>query len=95
VIDAFDGSVMTNYTLDTFPSSVDYSSHEAGINSTREHYANYFRQYQYCLRIKHYTPAPSRTDYVFLASTLWKDEEAPGTNEYGARFIEACKAHTV
>ncbi len=60
------------------------------VDSPREHFANFRRQYRYRLPLAAYEPAPSEPDFIFFASTLWKKE--PATNRFRAHFIEACKS---
>jgi len=57
---------------------------------TREHLANFWRQWKYRRPLSAYSPAPSFDDYVFFVSTLWKS--AVKTNQCRAFFIDACRA---
>ena len=59
---------------------------------TCDHFANYRRQYKYRLPLKAFVPGNVRPGYIFFASSVWKEDEAPDTNEYRARFIESCKS---
>jgi glycosyltransferase involved in cell wall biosynthesis len=61
-----------------------------GIGGSREHFANYWRQYHYRLPIEAYTHERSRGDYIFFLSPVWKQE--PRCNEYRASFIKACRS---
>jgi len=60
------------------------------VDSPREHFANFRRQYRYRLPMAAYEPGPSQPDFVFFASALWKKE--PATNRFRAHFIEACQS---
>jgi hypothetical protein len=60
------------------------------VESPREHFANFWRQYVYRLPLAAYEPVPGEAGYVFTASTLWKKEAA--TNRYRASFVEACRS---
>ena len=62
------------------------------VTSTREHFANYYRQRRYRLPVEQYAPGRPEEDYVFFASSLWKREAE--TNAFRARFIEACRAQS-
>ncbi len=74
--------------------SVDYNFMRRGINSSREHFANYRRQYKYRLPVRYFVPGLPRDNYIFSLSTLWKEEQTRGTNEYMASFIKSCKSLT-
>lgn len=63
-----------------------------GIGVTREHFANYRRQYKYRLPLGHFVPGLARDDYIFFSSTIWREEEAPATNQYRASFMDVCKS---
>lgn len=60
------------------------------VDSAREHFANFWRQYRYRLPLAAYQPGASDSGYVFSASSLWKEEAA--TNRFRAHFIEVCRA---
>ncbi len=60
------------------------------VDSAREHFANFWRQYAYRLPLDAYQPGSPEPGYVFFASTLWKKE--PATNRFRAHFIEACRS---
>ena len=60
------------------------------VDSPREHFANFWRQYIYRLPLNAYRPEPPEPGYVFFASTLWKKEAA--TNRFRARFVEVCRS---
>ena len=77
--------------LKNYRRSVNYAPRLQGINHSREHFANYSRQYRYALPATTFRPAEAREGYIYLLSSLWREEETPGTNEYRARFIECCK----
>lgn len=64
----------------------------APLKSAREHFANYFRQRRYRLPLEAFIPGEVRENYVFFSSTIWPEEEAPGTNRSRAAFMEACKS---
>jgi hypothetical protein len=72
--------------------SVDYSPRLQGINHTREHFANYSRQYRYALPQTRFGRSQSQDNYIYFLSSLWRENETSGTNEYRARFIECCKS---
>ena len=61
-------------------------------NSTRDHFANYRRQYKYVLPLESYVPGQVKDNYVFFLSSIWNENQIPGTNEHRASFIEACKS---
>jgi glycosyltransferase involved in cell wall biosynthesis len=56
---------------------------------SREHLANYWRQYKYRLPIKEYVFNSSKDDYVFFVTSLWKKEFE--TNQLRASFMDVCK----
>lgn len=63
------------------------------ITEPRQFAAAYWRQYRHRLPIEDYSPTPhvsSNPDYVFFASTLWRNE--PGTNACRLNFVQACKS---
>ena len=62
-------------------------------SGTRDHFANYRRQYKYRLPLKAFVPGKVRHGYIFFASSLWNEDEAPDTNEYRVRFIESCRSY--
>jgi glycosyltransferase involved in cell wall biosynthesis len=64
----------------------------ARVKSSREHLANYVRQYRDRLPLKHFVPGPVKENYIFFSSTIWREDEAPGTNQYRASFMETCKS---
>ena len=55
---------------------------------TREHFAGYWRQWQYRLPLEAYRPGKVETDYAFFISSLWKKE--PETNLFRANFVRTC-----
>jgi glycosyltransferase involved in cell wall biosynthesis len=64
----------------------------ANFGETREHFANYRRQYKYRLSIDNFVPGLPRDNYIFFSSSLWDEEEASNTNRNRAWFIEACRS---
>ena len=44
------------------------------------------------LPLSAFVPGTSRDDYIFYMASLWSDEEAPGTNQHRAHFIDGCKS---
>ncbi len=60
------------------------------VDSPREHFANFWRQYAYRLPLNAYRPEPSEPGYAFFASSLWKKEAA--TNRFRAHFVEVCRS---
>ena len=62
------------------------------IEVPREHFANYRRQYKYRLPIRHFVPGLAMDNYIFFSSTIWREEEAPATNQYRASFMDICKS---
>jgi hypothetical protein len=72
--------------------SVDYNFKQRGINSSREHFANYIRQYKYRLPVRSFVPGLPSDNYIFFSSTIWHEDEAPRTNEYRASFMTCCKS---
>jgi hypothetical protein len=76
---------LQNYRL-----SVDYRTSCPGSNSSFQHFANYRRQSIYRTPLDAFTPASSKDDYIFFLSSVWKDNEAPETNDNRALFIEGC-----
>jgi hypothetical protein len=61
-----------------------------GYRSYREYFANYWRQYHYRLPLAAYSHEPSRGNYIFFVSALWKQERE--CNEYRANFIVASRS---
>ena len=61
-----------------------------GYRSYREYFANYWRQYRYRLPLAVYSPEPSRGNYIFFVSALWKQERE--CNEYRANFVAASRS---
>lgn len=74
--------------------SVDYRARLGNVQSRREHFANYWRQYRYSLPQECWVQRQSSDDYVFFLSSIWREDETPGTNEYRARFIRCCRSLT-
>jgi glycosyltransferase involved in cell wall biosynthesis len=64
-------------------------SFRPGDANPREHFANYYRQFRYCVPEETYEPCESATDYVFFAGSLWIEE--PDTNLARMLFIKACR----
>ena len=56
--------------------------------NTREHFANYYRQWKHRLSLENYRPDDPKTGYIFFASSLWKREIE--NNALRANFIKAC-----
>lgn len=67
-----------------------YQRARGGIESVREHFANWRRQYKYALLEKAFEPRRSRDRFVFSSNTLWKDDFE--TNRHRAVFFEACRS---
>lgn len=60
------------------------------ISNSKEHIANYRRQYKYRLPISSFSPSEvSQSDYIFHLSSLWKND--PVTNSNRALFIDVCR----
>ena len=64
----------------------------ARTKSAWEHFANYIRQHRDRLPLSHFVPGVVRDNYIFFSSSIWREEEAPGTNQNRALFMELCKA---
>jgi hypothetical protein len=73
--------------------SLNFHSLRERLNETREHFANYRRQYKYRLPVRELVPGKARDDYIFFSATLWNEEQTSGTNLYRALFIQSCKSH--
>lgn len=58
------------------------------IKDTKDHFANYRRQYKYRVKEEVYFPSKSCEKYIFFTSTLWKGDEE--TNIFRKQFIDAC-----
>ena len=63
-----------------------------GNHSSREHFANYRRQFRHRSTSESFAPAPSKRDYIFALASIWNEDEAPQTNQHRAVFIEVCKS---
>jgi len=61
-----------------------------GLESTREHFANWRRQYKYALPERAFQPGQSRDRFVFSSNTLWKADME--TNRLRAAFFESCRS---
>lgn len=64
----------------------------ARTKSAWEHFANYARQYRDRLPLSHFVPGTVKDNFVFFSSTIWREEEAPGTNQHRALFMQVCKS---
>lgn len=64
----------------------------ARTRSAREHFANYVRQYRDRLPLSHFVPGPVKDNHIFFSSSIWTEEEAPGTNQVRASFMDICKS---
>jgi hypothetical protein len=62
------------------------------LKSARQHFANHVRQYRDRLPLSHFVPGVVKDNYIFFSSSIWREEEAPGTNQYRASFMEVCKS---
>jgi hypothetical protein len=60
--------------------------------SPRTHFTNYLRQYRDRLPLESFVPGSVTPNYIFFSSTIWSEEQAPGTNQYRASFFEVCKS---
>jgi glycosyltransferase involved in cell wall biosynthesis len=67
-----------------------YLQARRGLESVREHFANWRRQYRYALPPSEFRPAPSADRFVFSSNSLWKDDME--TNHQRAAFFEACRS---
>ena len=67
-------------------------NYKLGSSSPWEHFANYRRQYRYRLPLKDFVPGATKDNYIFFSSSIWDDEEAPGTNQYRSLFMDTCKS---
>ena len=59
------------------------------LKDTRNFLANYWRQYKYRVGEEDLRQIPSKDNYVFFTSSIWKRE--PETNIYRKNFIESCR----
>ena len=76
----------------SFRNSVKHYRPWARTKSAREHFANYLRQYRDRLPLSHFVPGRVKDDFIFFSSSIWREEEAPGTNQCRAHFMEVCKS---
>jgi len=60
------------------------------VKNIRRHFADYYRQYKYRIPESQYFPGKTNVDYIFFASTIWKN--AHQTNHYRKLFVEICKS---
>jgi len=59
---------------------------------TRNHFANYYRQWKYRNPFASYAKIEPHENYIFHASTLWRKELF--TNQHRANFMQECIANT-
>jgi hypothetical protein len=76
----------------SFRNSVKHYRPHARAKSAREHFANYLRQYRDRLPLSYFVPGTVKSNFIFFSSSIWREEEAPGTNHYRALFMEVCKS---
>ena len=69
-----------------------YGFNVHGVRGVRLHLANYRWQYKFRLPLNDFTPGTSLDNYIFFSSTIWTEEEAPGTNQRRAIFLDVCKS---
>ena len=69
---------------------IHYVKARRGLESTREHFANWRRQYKYALPENAYQPRMSRDAYVFSCHSLWKADLE--TNRNRILFFESCRS---
>ena len=63
-----------------------YIKSNPNLVNSREHFANYYRQWKYRVSIEKYNLSHSLDNYIFHASTLWRKEIT--TNNLRANFME-------
>jgi glycosyltransferase involved in cell wall biosynthesis len=54
--------------------------------------ANYRGQCKFRLPVKDFAPGTSLDTYIFFSSTIWNEEQAPGTNQRRTLFLDVCKS---
>lgn len=59
---------------------------------SRNHFANYYRQWKYRNSFALYSKVEADENYIFHASTLWRKELT--TNQHRANFMQECIANT-
>jgi hypothetical protein len=64
----------------------------ARVKSAWEHFGNYLRQCRDRLPLSYFQPGRVKENYIFFSSTIWREEEAPATNQYRATFMDVCKS---
>lgn len=63
-----------------------------GITHARKHFSDYVRQTRDRLSLSEFAPGQVCENYVFFSATIWRESEAPGTNQCRASFMTACKS---
>jgi hypothetical protein len=57
------------------------------IKSAHQHFANYMRQYRDRLPLEQFVPGVTKDGYIFFSSSIWREDEAPGTNQFRASSL--------
>ena len=70
---------------------ITFSNSNLSILASRNHFANYYRQWRYRESIASYSQVHPDENYIFHASTLWRKELS--ANQYRANFMKECIAN--
>ena len=73
-------------------SIITFNKSNLNIFDSRNHFANYYRQWRYRDSFASYSSVRSDENYIFHASTLWRKELT--TNQHRANFMQECIANT-
>ena len=70
---------------------ITFNNSNLSIFGSRNHFANYYRQWRYRESIASYSRVKPDKSYIFHASTLWRKELS--ANKYRANFMKECIAN--
>jgi len=71
---------------------MNYHPRAQGIKHARKHFSDYVRQFRDRLPLAEFVPGQVRENYIFFSATIWREAEAPGTNQCRSSFMTACKS---
>ena len=69
-----------------------YHPRVQGVKYARKHFSDYVRQCRDRLPLTEFVPGHVRNNYVFFSATIWREAEAPGTNQCRSSFMTSCKS---
>ena len=73
-------------------SIITFNKSNLNIFDSRNHFANYYRQWRYRDSFASCSSVQADENYIFHASTLWRKELT--TNQHRANFMQECIANT-